>query len=148
MTVKEMSQLHYLNKEIEQLKKQKSDLEYVLNDMSFTMAGVQGSDANFPYVLHNIKVAGIATGDRNKWLQRKAELEDIKSLIELNGIKLTFEYNRLNRYIQECEDSLIRQVLSLRYINGLSWEQVADSIGGGNTGNSVKMIAYRYLNKN
>ena len=39
------------------------------------------------------------------------------------------EYNRLNRYINGIEDAQMRMILSLRYVNGLSWQQVAFAIG-------------------
>ncbi|WP_236908829.1 hypothetical protein [Clostridium sp. Cult3] len=33
-------------------------------------------------------------------------------------------------YIDNIDDSLIRQIITLRYVSGLTWEQVAASIGG------------------
>ena len=142
-----MSQLYHLNREIEQLKKQKENLEYTIQAISATKDTVQGSSASFPFVLHSITVEGIPHSRGGEWLKMKSELQDVKKLLEINAEKLVFEYNRLNRYIQECEDSLTRQVLTGRYINGLSWPQVAAGIEGNNTEDSVKKIAYRYFKK-
>ena len=58
-----------------------------------------------------------------------------------------YERNRLERYIADIPDSLTRQIFALRFINGMSWVQVAMHVGGNNTPGSVKMICYRYLNK-
>ena len=70
MTVKEMSQLHYLNKEIAQLKKQCEDLEYTLRDLSSTKDCVKGSDKEL-FILHNVTVTGIAINDQHKWQKNK-----------------------------------------------------------------------------
>ncbi|RXI57426.1 RNA polymerase subunit sigma-24, partial [Clostridium tetani] len=37
------------------------------------------------------------------------------------------------------------QIISLRYINGLTWEEVATNIGGNNTADSVRKTAERFL---
>ena len=42
----------------------------------------------------------------------------------------------------------MRLILSLRYINGLGWYQVAASIGGDNTDKSVQMLVNRFLKEN
>ena len=39
----------------------------------------------------------------------------------------------------------MRQVISLRYINGLTWEGVAANIGGNNTADSMRMLCSRFL---
>ena len=54
----------------------------------------------------------------------------------------------IEEYINTIDDSLTRQILSLRYVNGLTWEQVAASIGGGNTADSVRKVAERFLMEN
>ena len=51
----------------------------------------------------------------------------------------------INRYVENIDDSLIRQIIILRHVNGLTWEQVAASIGGNNTADSVRMMHDRFL---
>ena len=70
-----------------------------------------------------------------------------RDLIELKVRQSVIEYNRLNRYIAGIEDAQMRMILSLRYVNGLSWQQVAVNIGGGNTADGVRMMVDRYLQK-
>lgn len=77
-----------------------------------------------------------------------ADIADLKTLLDLNIRKYYYELNRLNRYIASVDDSLTRMIMTLRFINGLSWRQVAYSVGGNNTDENVKKIAYRYINKN
>lgn len=42
-------------------------------------------------------------------------------------------------------DAQMRMILSLRFVNGLTWRQVAHSIGGGNTEDSVRKACQRFL---
>lgn len=128
MTKKELSQLYYLNKEIEQQKRKLAELEAAAAKTSQCITGMPGAG--------NIsdKVGTYA-----------AEIADLKALIALNIQKCWYEKSRLERYIQGISDSLTRQIFSLRYINCLRWNQVADTVGGNNTEGSVKMVHARYL---
>ena len=128
MTKKELSQLYYLNREIAQQKQRLSELEYASTSISVQITGL-------PH----------GSGISDKVTNYAAEIADLKALIELNIQKCWYELNRLNRYIGSIEDSLTRQILSLRYINGLSWQQVASSIGGGNTADGVRMLHNRFM---
>ena len=38
-----------------------------------------------------------------------------------------------------------RLIFTYRFVDCLSWQKVAEAVGGGNTEGSVKMICYRYL---
>lgn len=89
-----------------------------------------------------------ANGVSDKIGKYAAEIADLKELLDLNLKKCFYELNRLNRYIESLDDAQMRLILSLRYVNGLSWEQVAYSIGGGNSDKSVQMVLNRFLNKN
>ena len=55
-----------------------------------------------------------------KRLERKLKLR-LDELMDL--------VDEINEYISNQEDSEIRQILSLRYINGLTWNQVAKHLG-------------------
>ena len=128
MTVKELSQLYYLNREIERDKRRLSELE----------AAAQSSSAKITGMPHG-------SGADDKIGRCAAEIADLRGIIEANMQRCWYELNRLNRYIAMVEDSLTRQILTLRYINGLPWQQVACSIGGNNTADGVRMTVYRYL---
>lgn len=112
MTKQELSQLYYLNREIEQLKNRIVELECVATSTSSRITGM-------PH----------ASGISDKVGKYAAEIADLKELLDLNLKKCFYELNRLNRYIESIENSEMRMILSLRYINGLSWQQVAFSIG-------------------
>lgn len=63
-------------------------------------------------------------------------------------IKLEATINSIESYISNIEDSHIRRIVSLRFVENLSWGDVARRIGGGNTEDSVKKMFYRYMEKN
>lgn len=76
-----------------------------------------------------------------------AEIADLKGLLDLNLKKCFYKLNRLNRYIESVDDSQMRMILSLRYLNGLSWEQVAASISSCISGESIRKAHNRFLSK-
>jgi hypothetical protein len=128
MTKKELSQLYYLNREIEEQQRRLHELEDLAT--SYTS-----------------KITGMPKG--TDWIDKvgkyAAEIADLKGLLDLNLKKCFYELNRLNRYIESVDDSQMRMILSLRYINGLSWEQVAASISHCITGESVRKAHDRFL---
>ena len=129
MTIKELSQLHHLNIEIADYKDRLVELETAA--MNITAGEITGMPHGF--------------GVSDKVGNRTSEIADLKALIELSMQKCWYELNRLNRYVQTIDDSLMRQILSFRFINHLTWYQVAVSVGGGNTEESVRKLCYRFL---
>lgn len=128
MTVKEMSQLYHLNREIDHLQRQLEELECLAEGTTQVITGMPHGGGT------SDKVGRYAT-----------RIADLRSMIDNRKTRCWDELNRLNAYIDGVEDSLTRQILTLRYVNGLSWQQVADSMGGANTEGAVKQLAYRYL---
>ena len=55
------------------------------------------------------------------------------------------EKKKLEKYIGAIKDDQTRMIFRLRFIHCMTWLEVADTIGGGNTANSVKKTCYRYL---
>ena len=128
MTLKELSQLYYLNREIEMDKKRLQELEVLAVSISPNLTGMPRSP-----------------GVSDKVGRYAAEIADLKGIIEAKHQQCLYERSRLERYIAGIDDSLLRQVLTYRFVNGLPWEQVAACVGGSNTAGSVKMMCYRYL---
>ena len=115
MTKKELSQLYYLNREIEEQQRRLEELEAGAISFNTTITGIP-------------KAHGVS----DKLAKYAVEIADLRALQDLNLKKCFYELNRLNRYINSINDSEMRLILSLRYINGLSWQQVAFSIGAYN----------------
>ena len=129
MSAKELSQLYWLNREIEMDQKRLSELEAAA--LAPHSSGMDGMPR--------------ATGCGDALSRCVAEIIDLKAIIAAKQQQYIHERNRLERYIVGIPDSLTRQIFTLRFIDGLSWRRVAYSIGGGNTEDSVKKVCYRYL---
>ena len=127
MTKKELSQLYWLGREIEEQQRRLAELESLATSCTSRITGM-------PH----------GTGVSDRLAGYVAEIADLRSLIDLNLKKCFYELNRLTRYINGIEDSQIRQILSLRYINGISWVRIAFTIGG-NTADSVRKAHDRFL---
>lgn len=130
MTLKELSQLYYLNREIEMDKRRLQELEVKAVSCSADLSGMPRSP-----------------GVSDRVGRYAADIVDLKGIIEAKLQQCIYERNRLERYISSIDDSLLRQIFTYRFINGLPWEQVAACVGGGNTVAGVKMLCYRHLNK-
>ena len=128
MTLKELSQLYYLNREIEMDQQRLEKLR--------TKASAPGSP--------NYDGMPKSPSYENRLERYIAEIVDLEAIISAKITQCVHERNRLERYIADIPDSLTRQIFTLRFINGLTWLQVACSIGN-NTEQSVKMICYRYI---
>lgn len=128
MTVKELSQLYYLNREIDMDRRRLAELEDLATSFSVNMDGM-------PH----------ASGYGDKIARCVADIVDLKAIIAAKQQQCLYERKRLERYIADVPDSLMRQIMTLRFIDGKHWYQVAMEIGGGNTEDSVRMACYRYL---
>ena len=54
---------------------------------------------------------------------------------------------QLTAYLDGVDDGQMRRILTLRYLEGMTWWEVADHIGGGNTADGVRMAHARYVQK-
>ena len=128
VTLKELSQLYYLNRDIE---RDKARLEELYSKSIRIGQQITGMP-HVPGITDNVA-------------KYAAEIADLKGIIEANIQRCFYELNKLNRYINSVADAQMRMILSLRFVNGLTWRQVADSVGGNNTGDGVRMACKRFL---
>lgn len=129
MTLKELSQLYYLDREIkldrERLAELRSDL---MNPKSPSYDGMPKSPNPDPVMERCV-----------------AEIADLEAIIQAKIEQRVYERSRLERYIADIPDSLTRQIFTLRFIEGLTWEQIAAKTGGYNTAKNCSNICYRYI---
>ena len=133
MTIQELSQYQWLVREIEMNKRRLAELE--------ESAAGPASPALDP--------APHGTGYvDNKVEQKVVAIVTLCEQIERQQERCMAERFRLEQYINGIGDSHTRQIFVHRFVEGLSWLQVAAAVGGGNTEDSVKKICYRYVSAN
>lgn len=157
MTVQELSKLYLLNREIEIDRERLNELdeEIGVDEEQLIFLEEKNRSASTPnydgmpkspsygnrFESGVIKVMEL----RDIIAHKKALRSECAMTIHAKQILCLTERNRLERYIAEQSDSLIRMILTLRFINGLTWAQVSESIGMHTTEDSVKKQCYRYL---
>lgn len=129
MTVKELSQLYYLNREIEELQKELERLEAKIGPQTPKLTGMP----------HGSNMSSSPTE------RIIAEMVDLQAIIKAKQLQCIHERARLERYIGGIDDAEIRMMFTFRYVNGLPWHQVAKHMGEGYIGDSLKKKCYRYL---
>lgn len=128
MTKKELSQLYYLRKEIKEQQRRLSELETLATSCTANVTGIPNGNGI------SYKVANYA-----------AQIADLKGLLDLNLKKCFYELNRLDRFISSVKDSEMRIILTLRYSQGLTWQQVAQNMGVLGDGSTERKKHNRFL---
>jgi hypothetical protein len=126
MTVKELSQLYWLNREI------KRDEEYIERLESKAYSAPSPDMSGMPHG---------SGGNQSRAEKYAIELTDRRR-------RLTHriaERDRLQRYINSIPDSLTRLIFAYRFESNMSWKEVARTIGRNCNADSVKKRCYRYL---
>ncbi|WP_462384793.1 hypothetical protein [Intestinibacillus massiliensis] len=112
MTRKELSQLYWLNREIAEEKRRLAELEAAASGCTAKITGL-------PHV----------PGAYDRLGDLSALIAEQRDLVARKVRRSIAEYNRLNRFIASVDDAQMRVILSLRYVKGLSWQQVAFAVG-------------------
>lgn len=133
MTRQKLKQIRYLKGEIRLIQEQIAAVESeIVTDR------VTGSDPEHPWTDRAFIIRGLP-GERNeKLLRLRDRLERRKSDLQDMRVEI-FEW------VEGIEDSLLRQVIILRHVNGLSWRQVAREIGAGTTWDSLRKMHDRFI---
>ena len=123
MTNKQLSQLHYLKKEIKMHQERLTELNALAEIKSSAITGMPMSKS---------------ISDRIGY-----------SVIKIISIKdaLSKLCEELTDYIENVDDPIIRMILTYRYVNNFSWEKTASKIGGRNRVSGLKKRPYRYFRK-
>lgn len=125
-----------IRKRIEKTEKQIDRIEKEGSVCDKVMGGEGGLQSfkieGFPYPEYNRK--------KTLFYSRKAILTNLE-------MELLETLNKVEEFIASVNDSRMRRIITLRFIENLSWNKVADKIGGGNTEGSVKMAFQRFMEK-
>lgn len=80
-----------------------------------------------------------------EYSRKKTALYLYKAQLENAELELLEMTNAVEEYIQSLTDSRIRRILRFRYLDNLTWRQVAHRMGGKATEDSVRMEHNRFL---
>lgn len=130
-----------LEEQIEKLEtriKEIEDGEIVKDKVKGGLGGIQ-----------NFNIEGIPIAEyeraRTNLLSKKLMLNNRKSALEIQEFDLLQMTNEVEEFIHSLEDSHMRRIINLRVIEQLSWNKVADKMGGNNTEDSVRKAFDRFL---
>lgn len=129
MTLNELSQLHYLQREIAHDEARIQQIRTAASCTSVSMDGLPRSPN-----IGSCKVSAAAES-----------IADLEAMIKRRQELCILEEKRIRQYIDSIEDSRTRLIFVCRFCDLMSWNAVADVVGGNNTEDSVKKIVYRYL---
>lgn len=130
MTLRELSKLYYLRKLIERDTARLAKLRALLE------SGVSG-----------ISDMPRGSSARDKLGETMPLILDLQERISRERLKYLREQKKIEEYISGIEDCQIRLIFSRRFVDLMSWRQIAFTVGGGNTEDSVKKACYRHLKK-
>ena len=80
-----------------------------------------------------------------EYSRKKTLLYARKATLASLEMELMETLNKVEEFIASVDDSRMRRIITLRFIDNLSWNKVADRIGGNNTEDSVKKAFYRFM---
>ena len=130
MTLKELSKVYYLSKEIKRDRKRLRMLRNI---------GVKTTKVNgMPFA---VSVIYDPIGEN------VATIIDLERALKRNIAKRLYEKRKIMVFINNIDDCFIRLIFKLRFIECKNWRDVAKEIGGGNTSLTVRNSCYRFLKK-
>lgn len=112
ITRRQIEQYVDLKREIAMLEDQIYEAE---NTGEYAVDVVRGSAKELPYAMHNITIKGYTTQCVPRLMERKALLEK--------------ECTAVERFVGNVEDSVMRQILTRRYIEGRQLADTAALVG-------------------
>lgn len=131
MTMKELSQLHWLNLEIDRDKQRLAELEArATSPGGPNMSGMPGGGG----------AGSSVESDAIAIIELKEQIRDKLA-------RAMAERDRITAYLDGVDDAQLRLIMHLRFVDGLSWVQVGASVGAGYTGDACRMACKRYLAK-
>ena len=82
-----------------------------------------------------------------EYTRRRTLLSIRRQQLKERELKLLELTNKVEYYINEIQDSRMRRMITYRFLNNLSWFQVAQRMSGKHTADSCRMAVERFLEK-
>lgn len=133
MTIKELSQVYELQREIDYYDRKIDELRAERTNISAPPFDREPAGKND------------GPGRENKIVKLTEEITDLEELLRLHRQQRTVECQRLERYIAGVDDPVVRQIMHGRFADLKPWPQIAKEMHY--TAEAVKKRLYRYLEK-
>lgn len=130
MSREELMKVYYLDKEIAEWKEEIERIRASVLPKGVRFGTVSGSGKYQDMVAE----AASMIADTEKKIKKK--------LLELEMAR-----SEIIHYIMDIDDCQTRLIFKLRCLDHMTWNEVADKVGGMNSEYSVKKRFYRYLEK-
>ena len=82
-----------------------------------------------------------------EYTRRRTLLSIRRQQLKERELKLLELTNKVEYYINEIQDSRMRRMITYRFLNNLSWFQVAQRMSGKHTADSCRKAVERFLEK-
>ena len=139
MKLERLEQLIDKRREITMLENRLKEIQYEKTECVSDV--VQASSSSFPYTKHSVHISGIN-------MKRVEKLDKLERRLAKRKLDLCNDIDEVYEFIECIEDSKLRQILELRYIKGMSWSVVAQSIYGYPGGDTPRKKVKRYFKEN
>lgn len=134
----ELLQLCDIRKEIQELENRINKLE--LKSKQVISDSVESTTKSFPYMMTHERIEGID-------IKANKTLEKYKTILKDRYDKLLEIQLNVETFIDNIPTSRLRRIFTMRYIDQLSWDDIASSISVKATADSVRLEHNRFLKK-
>lgn len=128
-----------LNEIKESIKKTEREIKRIEEEGTVQDTVTGGIGGNQHYIIEGIPTP--------LYHRKKSLLYNRKAIQESLELEVLETLNKIEEFIKTVDDSQVRRIIKFRFIDRLSWREVAQRIGGGNTEGSVKMAFQRFMEK-
>ncbi len=136
MTIKTLEQYRQLKNEVIQLNQRLDKLHN--NENIYVFDTVKGSSHSIPYQERVIAITGISQ-------KHIATCNRLKSILADRVSRIQSSIVEIEEFLNSVERSEIRQIIQLRYIQGLSWLVTARKVYGYPCGDRARMTITRFF---
>lgn len=132
-----VAEIHDLEEKIAKIRKELDKIEQqgaVVDTVSGGYGGTQHFRIEgFPYPEY----------DKKRYLLKIREAQLVSYQIQQMEL-----VNEIERFLQNVDDAAMRRIIDYRIVRQLSWNRVADLMGGDATEDSVRIAFSRFMEKN
>lgn len=144
----ELERFQELRKAILALDDEIENLEAEKREVCSAMDTVQASSNVYPFARRVVSIHGVSSWGKKDLERIALELGQAVSRRKTLRSEYIDEYSKLDKFICGVESITLRRILTMKYIQGMNFVQIAHELGNGYSSDSVRMQLNRYLEKN